>query len=234
MTLRELEVECIRYTAEDAETGLTAETYYSFKNKDVYKDYFNNVLSSINRALQKVSTRDKIPYITFELEVTRDNISNLTKDYLLEICNSQLGKNLDIKSIYSVSLFFKGEYRPIRFSYKNNKLTLKNTFFRNTKIYINFVPKIKTFTGLDEQDVTIENYERLDTSVNLEDYGIEDEVLFNVVLNFVKSDLFAFDNPTLAQRYISLGETYLSAMDISESILVDQDYVNDENCIVGF
>lgn len=234
MTLRELEVECIRYVAEDAETGLTAETYNSFKSKDVYKDYFNNVLPSINRALQRVSSRNKIPYITFELEITKDNINNLTKEYLLNVCNSQLNKKLDIKSIYSVSLFFKGEYKPIYFSYVNNKLTLKNSFIRNTKIYINFVPKIKTFTRLDEEDQTIENYERLDTSVNLKDYGIDDDILFNVVVNLVKADLFAFDNPSLAQNNRSLGESYLNDVDISDSILPDQDYVNTDCSIMRF
>ena len=229
MKLRELESECIRYTAEDKDMGLTAESYVQYKNKETYKDYINNVLPAINRAIARIVSKNKIPYKTYAIAPKK----TYTKQELEEEFN------IAIRDIYSVtSISPNGNLVHFKFHYIANKLTivdLSDALVNNSlwSLNINFIPFIRTLKRTDEEDQTQVDWETNDTSIELEDLGIPDDLCYSVIVYYVKADLFAMDNPSLALTYRQYADNYLELYDIYNTIVEKQDCVRADASILG-
>ena len=218
VTLREFETECIRYTAEDKDIGFTEDKYVEFKSKDVYKDYINNVLGSINRAVQRIASQNKIPHKQLVLKGKKQQY---TKNEIEELI-----KPLKIRDIYSVSIMTsRGFVESIDFTYFNNTLYLKDNRYSKFDVVIDFIPFIKKLTKEDEENQLIENWETSDTSIDLEEVGLPYELLYSVIIYFVKGELFGFDNPSLALKYTQFAEQYLDEYSILDSVFGKQNEV---------
>lgn len=220
MTLRELEAECIRYTAEDKDMGLSAESYHEYKQKETYKDYINNVLPSINRAIARIVTEKKIPYKTCAIKAKKQyKLNELEKEF-----------DIAIRDVYSVtSISTSGELIHYRFHLVGNFLTILDLPYGYESyllLNINFIPFVKSLKHTDEEDQRIEGWETSDTSIDLEKIGIPDELCYGVIVYFVKADLFVMDNPNLASNYRQYADSYLNEYDITNTIVEKQDMVS--------
>lgn len=212
MRLIDLVVECLKETIRNEDKTLSVDGILEGKvqNHPEYDVEFNNVLLSINKAVARLSTLDKIPYkhdiITANQNVSMYNISSIH----------------DLKNIKSV--FIIKNDKPLVIGWRIvTKTMIMLPKGLNDTIHIIYAPKVKTFT---EEDVyrEIESNgnvikEAIDTG--LEEYGISDEYC-HYICYFAKSELFESRDPDRCKRYLNYFEQFVS------EVIIDKTYPHQE------
>lgn len=191
MRLVDLAVNCLKETFHNDDTNINAELLRDgtlLKNPD-YANEVNNVLLSINKAISRLQTSNKIPY---KQETLTPNPDSEWYD---------ISSIKDIRKIRSV--FVMKNNVPCWIGWNNisaNKLYLGLSI--NDTIYLIYERKIKNFTESD-----------FDSEDDLDEvYGISDEIC-NYINYFVKSELFEDVDPDRCKRYLNYFEQFLAEVD---------------------
>lgn len=190
MTLKELKLLCIKYTTMDSEVGLTTETYDDYVNDATYKDLFNNVLNSINRAVGRIVDSEKLKEKTIVLQPLNDSKVFATYDLSL---NADYGKIYRIKKVIWNTA--NGDYIEAEYKYFNGKLILPQ--ITEGEFWVIYSPRIDPLTDSNDDN----NLATL--------CGLTTEFC-NVIQYFAKAELWEVEEPELAQNYRNYAETYLA------------------------
>lgn len=196
MRLVDLAVNCLKETFHNDDTNINAELLRDgtlLKNPD-YANEVNNVLLSINKAISRLQTSNKIPY-------KHDVITANPNSEWYDISNIK-----DIRKIRSVFIMKNGT--PYWIGWGNitaNMLFLG--FGLQDTIHIIYERKIKNFTESD-----------FDSEDDLDEvYGISDE-LCNYISYFAKSELFEDVDPDRCKRFLNYFEQFLVEVDTRGTI----------------
>lgn len=186
MTLNELRTLCIKYTLMDDEMGLTKETYSQYIHDSNYKDLFNNVTSSINRAVSRIISKEKLNYKTFDINPVKT--TSPTFEYQLDDTIHSIQK-----VIYNdgTGFYYNVDYKIIL-----DRLVLPR--ISSGYFIVAYIPEIEPFQEFVEGEKEIE----------LKELGITNQ-LCNVIQYFAKADLWEKEEPALSQSYRGYAEQYL-------------------------
>lgn len=189
MRLVDLAINCLKETLHNDDTNINADLLRDgslLKNPD-YANEVNNVLLSINKAISRLQTAQKIPY----------KHGVLTANPGLQCYD--LSSIKDIRKIRSVYIYKNGAPYWIGWNNVNNTNLLYLGFGLKDTIHIIYERKIKNFTESD-----------FDSEDDLDEvYGISDE-LCNYINYFVKSELFEDVDPDRCKRYLNYFEQFIA------------------------
>ena len=194
----DLVLNCIKETLHNDDTTLTVENIRTreaalYQNSD-YADYLFNVSLSINKAIARLMTAEKIPYK--HVLLTADPSSD-TYD---------ISHIKDIRKIRSIYTIDNGRPNWIgHFEIMPGHLFLG--YGLDSTIHLVYEPKIKQFTDED-----IDSEEDLD-----EVYGISNE-LCNYITYFAKSELYEQIDPDRCKRYLNYFEQFVSEHNVRQAI----------------
>lgn len=196
MRLVDLAVNCLKETFHNDDTNINAELLRDgtlLKNPD-YANEVNNVLLSINKAISRLQTSNKIPY-KHDVITANPNSEWYDISYIK-----------DIRKIRSVFIMKNGV--PYWIGWGNitaNMLYLG--FGLQDTIHIIYERKIKNFTESD-----------FDSEDDLDEvYGISDEIC-NYINYFAKSELFEDVDPDRSKRFLNYFEQFLAEVDTRGTI----------------
>lgn len=196
MRLVDLAVNCLKETFHNDDTNINAELLRDgtlLKNPD-YANEVNNVLLSINKAISRLQTSNKIPY-KHDVITANPNSEWYDISYIK-----------DIRKIHSVFIMKNGV--PYWIGWGNitaNMLYLG--FGLQDTIHIIYERKIKNFTESD-----------FDSEDDLDEvYGISDEIC-NYINYFAKSELFEDVDPDRSKRFLNYFEQFLAEVDTRGTI----------------
>ena len=191
MKLAELALLCIKETNRNEDyVSLTVENLSNgslLENPTYTADVFN-VMLSINKAIARLSTADKIPYKEIVIE------NGNKEEYVIDLKNHR-----DIKNIKSVYIIKNGEPKTVVwYFYPDKKLTISTVTDKD--IHIIYSPIVKQFGENDYEN-----------NIDLLEYGIDDEMC-NYISYFAKSELYETRDPDRCKRYLNYFEQYLTEL----------------------
>lgn len=205
MTLKELVANCVAFVVE-GEDNINNLTVLEFKDSANYKSFINNAIPEINRAIQEITPYKKFQLKQYIIEVT--TINNDNAHMIIELPSDVLK---EIYSIYKIE--FIDDYGNITFlEYRKEGKKIRIVNLRKTgEIYIRYYPKIRLLTEADYTYYT--DLEETDSSIDLEELGIEDNIAVAVIPYLVKSKLWQEIEPELAQVCKTEGLQNLALME---------------------
>ncbi len=196
MRFADLVINCLKETFHNDDVNLNVAHLRdgSLAQMPDYANELNNVCISINKAIARLMTAEKIPTKTELLTGKGDqevyNISDIT----------------DLRKIRSVFLIKNQRTYWIGWKQINDHLIYLGYGLEGT-IYITYDREIKQFTESD-----------FDSEDDLkEKYGLNDE-LCNYINYFVKSELFEDVDPDRCKRYLNYFEQFVAEINKRESI----------------
>lgn len=201
MTLKELIANCVKFVVQSGDE-INNETVLDFKETPNYKDFINNALPEINRAIQEIT-----PFKKFQLKLYEQEIStiNYSEPYLI-IDLKEIAK--EIYQIYKVELIDRyGNITLLEYRKEGNNLRVVN-FRRPGKLIIRYYPKVRLLSEAD-YDYYLDK-EVTDISIDLNDLGIDDMICNSVIPYLVKAQLWQEIEPELAQLQRNTGLQNLS------------------------
>ncbi len=205
MTLKELVANCVRFVVQ-AGDDINSENIEDLKDTPNYRDFVNNALPEINRAIQEIT-----PFKKFQLKIWEKEIEDV--DYTsahLEIDLSEISS--EIYQIYKVELIDKNGYITLlEYRKEGKKLRIVN-FKKTGKLIIRYYPRIRLLSEADYlayYDANVVEKEK-DLSIDLNELGIDDMICNSVIPYLVKAQLWQEIEPELAQLQRNTGLQNLS------------------------
>ena len=180
--------------------GFTYEAFITgeYDNNLDYATNINNVFAPINKAIHRLSDRDKLP----------------TKIYYLPQQNSLEYSLADIKqdlnNIKNVFYFQDGDYCSVDFrTFGLDKLILINAPI-NRQYIVEYVPDLPHFDREMYRYYYDEELEKVVEvlDIDLKDYGITD-IMVSYIMDYVKGALLEVVDPNLAMVYLNRAEEYM-------------------------
>lgn len=214
MRLVDLVIQVLKETIRNDDRNFNVENYLEGKldSDPSYETEFNNVLLSINKAISRFVTAEKLPFKHIILVGEKDRETYDLSDYK------------DIKNIKSVFII-KNE-RTYFIGWQNfGAASLYLGYGLDTNIHIIYSPKVPNFKVSDIYTETYENDKeiRIPNNDDLDEkYGISDEMC-NYISYFAKSELFEDRDPDRCKRYLNYFEQYLS------ELIVDRTYPHQDS-----
>lgn len=196
MRLADLVINCLRETFHNDDLNLTVALLRDdslFKNPE-YSNQVNNVLLSINKAISRLMTSEKIElkYAVLTADTDEDvyDISSIT----------------DLRKIRTVFILKNGAPYWIGWSQVGEKL-LYLGYGLDSTIHVGYERKIPNFTEAD-----FESEDDIETK-----YGLTDE-LCNYINYFAKSELWEEVDPDRCKRYLNYFEQFVAEVNKRQSI----------------
>lgn len=196
MRLADLVINCLRETFHNDDSNLTVALLRDdslFKNPE-YSNQVNNVLLSINKAISRLMTSEKIElkYAVLTADTDEDvyDISSIT----------------DLRKIRTVFILKNGAPCWIGWSQVGEKL-LYLGYGLDSTIHVGYERKIPNFTEAD-----FESEDDIETK-----YGLTDE-LCNYINYFAKSELWEEVDPDRCKRYLNYFEQFVAEVNKRQSI----------------
>lgn len=196
MRLADLVINCLRETFHNDDSNLTVALLRDdslFKNPE-YSNQVNNVLLSINKAISRLMTSEKIElkYAVLTADTDEDvyDISSIT----------------DLRKIRTVFILKNGAPYWIGWSQVGEKL-LYLGYGLDSTIHVGYERKIPNFTEAD-----FESEDDIETK-----YGLTDE-LCNYINYFAKSELWEEVDPDRCKRYLNYFEQFVAEVNKRQSI----------------
>lgn len=196
MRIADLVINCLKETFRNDDTNVTVELLRDgslLKNPD-YANQVNNVFLSINKAISRLLTAEKIEYKHDILTADKD------KDVY------DISSIKDVRKIRSVYVIRNGRPYWIGWSYVGQNLLYLGYGLTDT-IHIVYERKIPNFTEAD-----------IDSEVDIEsEYGLTDE-LCNYINYFAKSEMFEETDPDRCKRYLNYFEQFVAEVNNKQQV----------------
>ncbi|MDD2297296.1 MAG: hypothetical protein PHX79_05725 [Sphaerochaetaceae bacterium] len=196
MRLADLVINCLRETFHNDDSNLTVALLRDgslFKNPE-YSNQVNNILLSINKAISRLMTSEKIELKYAVLTADKDedvyDVSSIT----------------DLRKIRTVFILKNGSPYWIGWSQVGEKL-LYLGYGLDSTIHVGYERKIPNFTEAD-----FESEDDIETK-----YGLTDE-LCNYINYFAKSELWEEVDPDRCKRYLNYFEQFVAEVNKRQSI----------------
>ncbi len=196
MRIADLVINCLKETFRNDDKNVTVELLRDgslLKNPD-YANQVNNVFLSINKAISRLLTAEKIEYKHDILTADKD------KDVY------DISSIKDVRKIRSVYVIRNGRPYWIGWSYVGQNLLYLGYGLTDT-IHIVYERKIPNFTEAD-----------IDSEVDIEsEYGLTDE-LCNYINYFAKSEMFEETDPDRCKRYLNYFEQFVAEVNNKQQV----------------
>lgn len=196
MTLADLVINCLRETFRNDDKNLTVDLLRdgTLSNNTEYANQVNNVFLSINKAVSRLLTAEKI-------ELKYDVLTGDINKDIYDISSIR-----DLRKIRTVFVLKNGSPYWIGWAHVGEKL-LYLGFGINTTIHIGYERKIPSFS-----EANLESNDDLETK-----FGLTDE-LCNYINYFAKSELWEEVDPDRCKRYLNYFEQFIAEVNKRQSI----------------
>lgn len=207
MRLIDLVINCLKETIRNDDVNFNVESYLngSLENNPEYSIEINNVLLSVNKAIARLCTMEKIPYKHIVLLANPDVESYDISEY-------------GIKTIKSVFVMENDKPRFLGWmNFGKNKLFVG--YGQQKDINVIYAPKVKAFTNNDIYTTTVVDGEeaRIANEDDLDEvYGISDE-LCSYINYFAKSELYEDRDPDRCKRYLNYFEQFITEYKLEQT-----------------
>lgn len=189
MKLGELKIECLA-VMDELDEEITLETLSNFEKDESLKDLFFRMNGSINRAMDRMANKKKLPLCSEDLTDYTELNNYLVFD---------LSKISRFRNIKRVSCQSSCGYLPsVEYILEGSKLYVSNQLSGNLKLI--FYPKAPAINSNTSND---------------EELNIPDE-LARIIPYYVKSDLMARDESELAVLARNKFESALDEVNLNE------------------
>lgn len=207
MRLIDLVINCLKETIRNDDVNFNVESYLdgTLEQNPEYSAEINNVLLSVNKAIARLCTMEKIPY-----------------KHIILLANPEIDtydiSEYGIKTVKSV--FTMDNDKPRFLGWMNfGKDKLFVGYGQQKDIHVIYSPKIRAFTNndiyeltvLDGAETRIAKEEDLDTV-----YGISDE-LCTYIAYFAKSELYEDRDPDRCKRYLNYFEQFIAEYKLEQT-----------------
>lgn len=190
MKYGELKIECLK-VMDELNDSITLENLSNYEDNDSYVDLFRRIPGSINRAMDRIANRKKLPLKTADL-VDGVKVGNFVSFDLSNIP--------DFRSVKRVSYIEGSVFNPsIDYIYEGLSLLVKDCYSYGALKLI-YYPQSPAVS---------------DSSSNDEELDIPDEIA-RIIPYYVKSDLLAREEAALAASARNKFESILDELSLNE------------------
>ena len=172
-----------------------------FDNDPDYSANIAHIFSSLNRAIHRLSDRNKIPFKIEEID-TKDIQAN-------RIDISELPVK-SVKNVFTLNEY--GEEQHYAFREMGNKYILVKGFLNEGKLYVEYAEDIKYFDETDYYYPSEDEEDIEEKDIELKDYGINNTMV-SYIEEYVKGELFSTISPEMASSYLTKAEQYFADLD---------------------
>ena len=197
MYLSRLIYECVKNVIYLGDEGFTYESFVAgdYDNNLDYATSINNVFTPLNKAIHRLSDRNKIKNKVVGIGMVGVNgladISDYSKD---------IKKITNVFSLSSNGMYFRNEFRE----YGRDKIVIMNPS-SSSVYYMEYMQDIKHFTRDDffKKEIADNEYEERD--IDLKEYGITDTIC-SYIIEFVQGHLLENIDSSLANMHRAHAE----------------------------
>ena len=171
MYLSRLIYECVKNVIYLGDEGFTYESFVAgdYDNNLDYATSINNVFTPLNKAIHRLSDRNKIKNKVVGIGMVGVNGLAEISDY-----SKDIKKITNVFSLSSNGMYFRNEFRE----YGRDKIVIMNPS-SSSVYYMEYMQDIKHFTRDDffKKEIADNEYEERD--IDLKEYGITESIFSN-------------------------------------------------------